>query len=178
MAIHNEIPQYLNQLKVELKATKRVRLKEIVDYETRLEPNPEMHVSEGTFYPTTRDRQQIIIKEPVYAEVEKTVPDEERRTKAAEKLSRLVLEDEQWIDFADRHMTDDAVFTPYWKHIYRNTNDRKTRKTAARKLGYDPLSIVLKAIYLLGILLIGLAVLAFSAAWIWVLVWVFRVVFL
>ena len=67
----------------EITATRITKVQKVVGYEEHLEPNPEMGVCEGTFQPTTRDRQHIIVYEAIYDMVDETVLDEKRAAAAA-----------------------------------------------------------------------------------------------
>lgn len=124
----------LTEIEQELRAVKKMMKREIIRYETVLEPNPELGVCEATFHKTTGDRQHIIVKKPIYGDVEKEVPDEKRLCAAAEKLTALVHGDESWIDKAQKMMPSGQLFRPYWEQIYHQAAHRRTRQIAARKL--------------------------------------------
>ncbi len=130
----NTSENHLAEIERELRVVKKVMKREIIRYETVLEPNPELGVCEATFHKTTGDRQHIIVKKPIYGDVEKEVPDEKRVYAAAEKLTALVFGDESWIDRAQKLMPSGQLFRPYWEQIYDQAVQQRTRQIAARKL--------------------------------------------
>jgi len=131
-------------IREEITSTKVVMREEVVGYTERLEPNPAMHMSEGTLYPTTSDGQFEIHQDPVYAEVPRTVLDERRAADAAEALVALILSDERYLYLAKELMREQAVFVRHWERLYRHGTDRRTKRTALRRLGRTPFQLFLK----------------------------------
>jgi len=125
----------------EFKATKTVKVNEVIGHETHLEPNPALGVCEGTFHPTTADGQHIIVEEAVYGEVEKEVRDQERVERAASLLVEMVLQDETLIREAKSIMPCNDLFQPHWQEIYDCAVEKQTRRIAAWKLGRAPLQV-------------------------------------
>ncbi len=126
----------------EITATRITKVQKVVGYEEHLEPNPELGVCEGTFQPTTRDRQHVIVYEAIYDMVDETVLDEKRAATAAQVLTELVLKDETLIGRARRLMSDESVFIPFWEQIYSVAQTKKARRIAAYKLGRSPIDVI------------------------------------
>ncbi|WP_028893901.1 hypothetical protein [Syntrophorhabdus aromaticivorans] len=128
----------------EITSTTVIECQEIVGYEKYLEPNPEMYCSEFTDYPTTRDRQCIIVEKPVYGTVSRTVLDLTRASGAAETLVALILADERYIYLAEELMRDRTAFSKYWEHLCLYCNDKKTIGIALRHAGRTPSRLFVK----------------------------------
>lgn len=119
-------------------------ISEVVGYTERLEPNPAMHISEGTLYPTTRDGMYEIHQDPIYKDVPRNVPDEKRASAAAAALVALALSDERHIRLAGELMGKQDVFAPYWESLCRLGPSRRTKRIALRRLGRAPSQLFLK----------------------------------
>lgn len=126
----------------EITATRIIKVQKVVGYEEHLEPNPELGVCEGTFQPTTPDRQHVIVYEAIYDMVDETVLDEKRAAAAAQVLTDLVLKDETLIGRARKFMSDESVFIPFWEQIYSVAQTKKARRIAAYKLGRSPIDVI------------------------------------
>jgi hypothetical protein len=125
----------------EMNATITVNAQEIVGWDSHLEPNPEMGVSEGTHSPVTRDRQHIIVQDPIYGEVEKKIQDCCRARKAAELLVKMVLEDESLVRTAKEILPASWSFRRYWEEIHDQAKEEGTRRIADWMLGRSPAQI-------------------------------------
>jgi hypothetical protein len=121
-----------------------IERQEIVGYEKCLEPNQEMYCSEFTDYPTTRDRQYIIVEKPVCGAVSRTVLDLTRASGAAETLVALIIADERYIYLAEEPMRDRAAFSKYWEHLCLHCKDKKTIGIALRHVGRAPSQLFVK----------------------------------
>lgn len=117
---------------------------EVVGYKERLEPNPAMHMSEGTLYPTTADGMYEIHQDPVYANVPRTVLDERRASDAAEALVALILSDEGYIYLAKELMGEQKVFARHWERLLLHGRDKRTKEIALRRLGGAPSQLLMK----------------------------------
>jgi len=133
-------------IREEITSTMVVIRNEVVGYEETLEPNPEMGVSEGTFYPTTGDRQYIIVEKPIYGDVPRTVLNERRASHAAEALVTLILSDEECLYLAEELMGGHEVFVRYWERLSRQGRDKRTRSVALRHLGRAPSQLFVKGL--------------------------------
>jgi len=138
--------QLIAWIRDEIASTKVVLSEEVVGYEETLEPNPEMYWSESTDLPTTRDRQHVIIKTPIVEVVERTVPDRERRSHAAEALAAFVLSDERYLYLAEELMRRDPLYLPHWERLLLHGRGIRTRKAALRHLGRAPWQIFIRAV--------------------------------
>ncbi len=137
--------QLIAWIRDEMASTKVVLSEEVVGYEETLEPNPEMYWSESTDLPTTRDRQHIIITSPIMGVVERTVPDRERRSHAAEALAALALSDERYLYLAEELMKRDPLYLPRWEDLLARGRGIGIRKAARRHLGRAPWQIFIRA---------------------------------
>ena len=117
---------------------------EVVGYKERLEPNPAMHISEGTLYPTTSDGMYEIHQDPVYADVPRTVLDERRASDAAEALVALILSDEGYIYLAKELMGEQKVFVRHWERLVLCGRDEGTKRIALHRLGRAPSQLFMK----------------------------------
>ena len=122
----------------EITSTRVILCRDVVGYEECLLPNPEMCCSEFTDYPTTPDRQHIIVSEPVYGTAARTVLDETRASAAAEALVGLILADERYIYLAEELMGDQRIFAGYWESLRLHGKDRRTINAALSRLGRAP----------------------------------------
>lgn len=130
--------EIISWIRDEITSTRVILCRDVVGYEEYLLPNPEMCCSEFTDYPTTPDRQHIIVSEPVYGSADRTVLDETRASAAAEALVDLILADERYIYLAEELMGDQHVFARYWESLRLHGKDRRTINTALRRLGRAP----------------------------------------
>lgn len=133
-------------IREEIAATQVVMRREVVGHTERLEPNPAMHISEGTLYPTTADGMYEIHEDPVYADIPRTILDERRASDAAEALVALVLSDERYIYLAGELMGEEKVFVPHWERLCRLGKNRKTRRIARSRLGQTPFQFLVKSL--------------------------------
>lgn len=139
--------ELIEWIRGEITATRVIQSREIVGYEETLEPNPEMYYSEFTSFPTTRDRQHIIVQKPVYGGlVDRKVLDEKRAADAAEALVSLILDDEQYIYLAEELMSNNNLFFRHWERLYLNAGNEKTKRIAARHIGRTPYQLFVKRI--------------------------------
>jgi len=138
---HHRLIAWIRQ---EIASTEVVMVSEVVGYKERLEPNPAMHMSEGTLYPTTADGMYEIHQDPVYANVPRTVLDERRASDAAEALVALILSDERYIYLAKELMGEEKVFVRHWERLLLHGRERKTKRTALRRLGRAPSRLFMK----------------------------------
>ncbi len=121
-------------IREEITSKKVVVCEEIVGWEETLEPNPEMYYSETTNYPTTRDRQHIIIRTPIMGTVERTVLDKERASHAAEALTALILSDERYLYLAEELMgRDEPLFVRTGIICQLYGRDARTRRIALHR---------------------------------------------
>ncbi len=132
---HHELIAWIRD---EITSTRVVLRQEVVGHEETLLPNPEMCCSEFTDYPTTPDRQHIIVTEPVYGTVARTVLDETRASAAAEALVALVLADERYLYLAEELMGEQHVFAKYWERLSLQGKNAKTVEAALRRLDRAP----------------------------------------
>lgn len=137
-------------IREEITATWVVMRSEVVGYTERLEPNPAMHISEGTLYPTTSDGMYEIHQDPIYADVPRTVLDERRASDAAEALVALILSDERYIYLGSELMGEETVFVPHWERLCRLGRDRRTKRIALHRLGRAPSQLFMKGIRLMA----------------------------
>ena len=139
-------PELIKWIKKEITATKVIKCQDVVDYEETLEPNPEMYCSEFTDYPTTRDRQHIIVQKPIYGTVARTILDEKRVSEAAQALVSLILEEERYIYLAKKLMTGNDLFFQFWELLYFKSKNKKTKRIAAHRIGKAPFQLFMNRI--------------------------------
>ncbi|MDD3845871.1 MAG: hypothetical protein PHC90_05860 [Syntrophorhabdaceae bacterium] len=140
---HHRLIAWIRQ---EITSTEVVMREEVVGYKERLEPNPAMHISEGTNYPTTANGEFEIHQDPIYADVPRTVPDERRASDAAEALVALVLTDERHLYLAEELMGEQKVFIRHWERLSLHGRDRRTKRIALHHLGRGPSQLFMKAL--------------------------------
>ncbi len=137
--------ELITWIRHEMTSTTTCLSEEVIGYERSLMPNPEMYCSEFTDYPTTPDRQHIIVDRPVCGTVARIVLDEQHALRAAEVLVNLILHDERYIYLAEELMENRTVFARHWEYLCLHGKNERTIHTALFYLGRTPGQLIVKS---------------------------------